>query len=172
MIFGQRQVRLERKRRRRRERKRDQKTIRTERLPEVRWARTVVISPEGTEPDLARIPSTLMSDALLELMKPYFYWPPARDELEDVMDWLQLGADIWNITVEALDAEACRRRLARLATEVEDDDPIGLVEEIARRKFARFGYDRRRVASVRVVEKEGYATVEAASFMYVLGASR
>ena len=139
---------------------------------ETRWATTVVIAPEGTEPDLARIPSTLMSDALVELMEPYFYWPPARDEMDDVMAWLQLGADVWNITVDAADPEACRQRLARLATELEGEDPIGLVEEIARRKFARFGYDRRRVAGVRVVEKGGFATVEAASFMSVPGASR
>jgi hypothetical protein len=113
-----------------------------------------------------------MSDALVELMEPYFYWPPARDEMDDVMAWLQLGADVWNITVDAVDAEACRHRLARLASELEGEDPIGLVEEIARRKFARFGYDRRRVAAVRVVEKGGFATVEAASFMSVPSASR
>jgi hypothetical protein len=138
----------------------------------MRWATTIVVSPDGREPDLAQLPSTLMSDALVELMEPYFYWPPTRDELADVEDWLQLGADIWNVTVEAKGAEACGRELARLAAELEVEEALGLVEEIARRKLARFAYDRRRVASVRVVEKEGLATVEATSMMYVPAASR
>jgi hypothetical protein len=46
------------------------------------------------------------------------------------------------------------------------------VFEIARRKFAQFAMDRRRVAAVRVIAKDGRATVEATSFAYVSSASK
>jgi hypothetical protein len=45
---------------------------------------------------LAEIPKTLMSGALVELMRPCISWPPAPDELDDLEAWLRLGADIWN----------------------------------------------------------------------------
>src|SRR3970040_352098 len=62
----------------------------------------LVLSSEGREPGadlLAKVPSTLMSDALVELMASYVCWPPAPEELDDLRGWLQLGADVWNVTV-------------------------------------------------------------------------
>jgi hypothetical protein len=113
-----------------------------------------------------------MSDALVELMEPYIAWPPSPSELADLDAWLQLGAEVWNVTVEAKDGFACAQELACLAAELDDEDPFGLVQEIARRKFTHFAWDRRRVAGVRVVAKDGWATVEAASIAYVPAASR
>jgi hypothetical protein len=92
--------------------------------------------------------------------------------LDELAAWLQLGADGWNATVEAKDGATCAQELARLADELDDKDPLGLVQEIAYRKFARFAGDRRRVAAVRIIAKDGRAIVEATSFAFVAGASR
>ena len=135
----------------------------------------LVLSPEGRDPDpdlLAKVPSTLMSDALVGLMEPYIVWPPAPSELAALDAWLQLGAEVWNVAVEAKDGLACAQALARLAAELDDEDPFGLVQEIARRKLTHFAGDRRRVAGVRVVAKDGWTTVEATSIAYVPAASR
>lgn len=133
---------------------------------ESKYAVRVVLAPEGHEPDparLAALPSTLMSDTLVELMAPYIFWPPAPDEIGELAAWLELGAAIWNVTVEARDGAECARGLARVAGELDDEDPLGLVAAIARRKFARFPHDRRRVTAVRVILKDGRAWVEAAT---------
>lgn len=90
-----RQVRLERKLRRREKRRRAKQGAAGNSAELVR----LVLSPEGQEPDPARLaesPKTLMSGALVELMRPYISWPPAPDELDDLEAWLRLGADIWN----------------------------------------------------------------------------
>lgn len=134
----------------------------------MRW----VLSPDGLEPDagrLAEVPATLMSDTLVELMEPYICWPPASDELEDLEQWLQLGASVWNVTVEAKDRAGCVRGLARLAAELEVENAIGLVEEIAGRRFSLFPMDRRHIVAVRVVAKEGRVWVDAATAMRVPG---
>ena len=135
----------------------------------------LVLSPEGRGPDparLAEIASTLMSDALVELMQPYIAWPPAVEELDELEAWLRLGADVWNVTVEAQDGAACSRGLEWLAASLDQDDAFGVVQEIAHRRFVRFANDRRRVAAVRVTMRDGRATVEATSFAYVPGRSK
>ena len=140
---------------------------------ELKYAMHVVLSPDGQEPDLdrlAEVTSTLMSDALVELMQPYISWPPRPSELDDLEAWLRLGAEVWNVTVEAKDAATCVRELARLAADLDHEDPLGLVQEIARRKFARFAEDRRRVADVHVAARGGHAVVEATTLAYVRGA--
>lgn len=113
-----------------------------------------------------------MSDALVELMAPYIVWPPASGELAELEAWLELGAKVWNITVEAEDGTDCARELLRLAAELDDEDPFGLVQDIAVRKLTRFASDRRRVVAVRVIEKAGRATVEAASVAHLPRRSR
>lgn len=170
-----RQLRLERKPRGRRERRRAGTDGAKGSAAELKCVVRFVLSPTGHEPDLdllAKVPSTLMSDALVELMEPYIFWPPAPDELDALEAWLQLGADVWNVTVEVKDGTACALELARLAADLDDEDPFSLLQEIARRKLTRFAGDRRRVAAVRVVAKDGWATVEAASLAYVSRASR
>jgi len=142
---------------------------------ELKYAVRFVLSSQRQDTDparLAEVPSTLMSDALVELMQPYIEWPPAPAELDALEAWLRLGADVWNITVEAKDGAACARGLARLAADLDEDDAVGLVQEIARRKFAGFAKDQRRVATVRVTARGGRAFVEAASLAFVPGASK
>jgi hypothetical protein len=130
----------------------------------------LVVSPEGVTPDLdraAELHATRMSDTLVELMKPYIPWPPAPDEIEELEDWMSLGAGVWNIVEEARDAAACTQALTELAAQLDGDDVLELVEAIARRKMVMFPRDRRRIAAVRVVHENGRATVEAMSFGYV-----
>lgn len=169
-----RQVRLERKVRRRKELRRAKQGA-AGNGAELKYAVRLVLSPDGKEPDparLAEIPSTLMSDTLVELMRPYISWPPAPDEIDELEAWLRLGADVWNVTVEAKHDVACVRDLERLAADLDEVEPFGLVKEIARRKFAHFASDRRRVAAVRVTVRDGRATVEAASVARVPGVLR
>ena len=74
----------------------------------------LVLSPEGYEPDpseLAELQSRLMSDALVELMEPYIFWPPASDELEELAAWLALHLDL-NWILHPLAREIVTRRLA------------------------------------------------------------
>jgi hypothetical protein len=169
-----RQVRLEKKHRRREKRRRAKQDGAGDNA-ELKYAVRLVLSSEGKEPDprrLAEIPKTLMSDALVELVRPYISWPPAANELDELEAWLRLGADVWNVTVEAKDSAACMRQLARLAAGLDEEDSLSLVQEIAHRKFARFASDPRRVKDVRVVERDGRATVEAASLARVPGVPR
>jgi hypothetical protein len=110
-----RQVGLERKLRRREKRRRAKQGA-AGNSAELKYSVRLVLSPEGQEPDparLAEIPKTLMSGALVELMRPYISWPPAPDELDDLEAWLRLGADIWNVTVKAKDGAACARDLGK-----------------------------------------------------------
>lgn len=74
--------------------------------------------------------------------------------------------------VTATDGAACAYGLKQLAQGLADEDALGLVMEIAQRKFTHFAQDWRRVSSVRVVAKAGWATVEATTFQQVRGASR
>mgnify|MGYP003444450789 CR=1 FL=1 len=64
------------------------------------------------------------------------------------------------------------RYLERLAADLDEEEPLGLVKEIARRKFAHFASDRRRVAAVRVIVRDGRGTVEATSLAHVPGVLR
>lgn len=168
-----RQIRLEKKRARRRQKRRQGVSgpVQGEQKYSMRW----FVSPEGLEPDrdcLAEVPATLMSDTLVELMEPYIRWPPGRTDLDDLEDWLELGAAVWNVTVKAKDSAACSQGLAQLATELEAENAARLVEEIARRKFCLFPMDGRRVLAVRVAMKGDLATVEAATSMRVPGVRR
>lgn len=142
---------------------------------ELKYAVRLVLAPEGLEPNPSRlreISAALMSDALVELMRPYIRWPPAPSELSELEAWLRLGADVWNVTVEAKDGAACAGGLARLAADLDEEEPFDLVQEIARRKFVLFSRDLRRVAAVRVIARDGIATVEATSFAYIPGAPK
>ena len=170
-----RQFRLEKKRRRRRER--DAKRGKSEpgRGSEQKYVVRMVLPPDDREPDpglLAEGFSTLMSDTLVELMAPYIHWPPARHELDDLEEWLHLGAEVWNVTVEASDGMAYQRALTQLAAELDEEDALALVEEIAARKRELFARDRRHVLGVRLIEKNGYTSVEAATFLSLPGTSR
>lgn len=111
-----------------------------------------------------------MSDALLGLMEPYFWWPPARGELEEVEEWLELGAAVWNATLRATTSAELHDALNAVVDEVqlpEEDDPAALVEEIAMRKLRLFADDYRLVGTVRVRADGGNATVEAVSLAYL-----
>lgn len=164
---------MEKKRRRRRQRQ--QAGIKAASSAETKQVTRWMLSPQGCEVDskrLTELPSMLMSDVLVELLAPYIAWPPASDELADLEAWLELGADVWNVTVEAEDGAECAGELVRLAAELDHPDAFEIVAEIARRKFGRFASDQRRVASVRVIAKNGRATVETASVAYLSGRSR
>ncbi|MFH0902221.1 MAG: hypothetical protein V2A73_16435 [Pseudomonadota bacterium] len=139
---------------------------------EVREVVRYVFSPDGHSVDpaqLAKVPTSLMSDVLVELMEPYIDWPPAKDEIADLEAWLKLGAQVWNATVEASNGTDCVHRLEALANGLATENAVPLMLEIARRRFARFPDDWRRVASVRVVAEDGRATVWATSFSFVPG---
>ena len=122
----------------------------------------------------SEVPTTLMSDTLVELMEPYIRWPPRPDELDDLKEWLELGAAVWNVMVEAKDSAGCAQKLVHLSVELgrEVENASILVEEIARRKSCLFPQDRRRVAAVRVTSQDGVAIVEAATSMWVPGLRR
>lgn len=168
-----RQLRLEKKRRRRRERGVKRARSDAGREAERKYAVRMVLSPDGREPDPVLLEqgfSTLMSDTLVELMAPYIHWPPASHELDDLEDWLHLGAEVWNLTVEASDELAYQHGLKQLAAELEEEDALVLVEEIATRKRALFARDQRRVMGVRVIDNNnGRTIVEAATFLSVPG---
>lgn len=173
----ERQVRSQEKRRRREERQKRRLASASSPQPEKlewKWAQTAVLTPDGRPPDPKRLAAHValgpMSDALLELMKPYVRWPPAPDELEDVEGWLELGAAVWNATLRATTALQLRDALAALVNEFDlqdEADPVALVEEIAVRKLRLFVDDYRFVGGVRVRAEGKNATVEAASFAHL-----
>ncbi len=112
----------------------------------------------------------MMSNALLHLMEPYVSWPPAPDEIEDLEAWLELGAAVWNATVEASTGEGLSDKLWTLVDEwdlPDEADPVALVEEIAMRKLRSFASDPRRIAKVQVKAEGGRATIETATFAYL-----
>ena len=128
-----------------------------------------MLSRDGRPPDpdkLAALPALgTMSDSLLRLMEP-----PAPDEIEHLEAWLELGAAMWNATLEASTAERLSGKLRTLVEEWDlpgEADPVALVEEIAMRRLRNFSSDPRRIAEVRVRAEGGRATVEAATFAYL-----
>jgi hypothetical protein len=96
-----------------------------------------------------------LSDALLELVKPYVSFPPAPNELHLFEAALRGGADIWNATliddeverVSALSKIGCER--ARLAG-YPDEEGIRFVRELAARKIELYPHDKRQVMNVGV----------------------
>lgn len=136
------------------------------------WSRRVVLDLAGqrVEPEPKQLAALeargRMTDALLKLMEPYVWWPPAPSELLELEMWLALGAAVWNATVKASTSNQLREQLAALAETwdgPDDDDPVELVEEIATRKLQLFADDDRVVGSVTVRANGGNAEVEAMS---------
>jgi hypothetical protein len=138
------------------------------------WSHLVILTPDGRPPDPDRVAALAalgtMSDALLRLMEPYVYWPPAPNEIEDLETWLELGAAVWNATVEATSGVQLREKLAAIVAEwdlSDEEDPVGLVDEIATRKLRLLADDYRRVARVEVIAERGRATVQAMTTAYL-----
>ena len=128
----------------------------------------VFLTRDGRPPDPDRVAAFAalgtMSDALLRLMEPYVWWPPHPSEIEDLETWLELGAAVWNATVEATTGEQLRELLQAIVAGwdlSEEDDPVALVEEIATRKLRLLAHDYRHVVSVQVRAEGGRATVHA-----------
>jgi hypothetical protein len=119
-------------------------------------------APVGPGPDVPRgAPATRLSDALVELMEPYILWPPAPDELDDLLEDLRFGAAVWNATVVSVDSTRCARALDQVAQDY--GVPRAHVQEIAARKQRRFATDARRVLEVTITTEEGRAVVWATS---------
>lgn len=136
----------------------------------------VVVPPAGRSIDparyLAKVPAGRLSDALVELMKPYIPWPPRPEELDELETWLQLGAMVWNAVVEGHNSCAgpdFGRWAKRLGEGVGQHQETlrELVEKVAERKRALFPQDRRIVAKVEVVAEGGRATVLAMGLSWV-----
>jgi hypothetical protein len=136
------------------------------------WSQTAVLVPPGCTPSPERLAAHAglgpMSEALLQLLEPYVWWPPTKKELPDLELWLELGAAVWNATNRAGSTAALQQRLAAIADAVagfQDEDPLELVEELAERKLRLFANDYRFVGAVTVRENDrnGNAEVEALS---------
>lgn len=134
----------------------------------------MVLSLDGRAPNPDRVAELTalgtMSDALLRLMEPYVWWPPQPSEIEDLQTWLELGADVWNATVEAKTVEQLREKLAAIVGEwdlPDEEDPAALVEEIASRKLRLLARDWRHVESIEVRAEDGRATVQAMTTAYL-----
>ena len=143
-------------------------------MGEVEWSQGLLLTRNGRPPDPARLAAFAalgtMTDALLHLMEPYVWWPPAPDEIEELEGWLKLGAAVWNATVEATSSEALRENLREIVIaglRWDEDDPVTLVDEIALRKLRQLGHDDRSITSVRVWTEAGQAFVEAATMTYL-----
>jgi len=141
---------------------------------EEEWSHQVILTRDGRPPDPERVAALAalgtMSDALLRLMEPYVYWPPAPSEIEDLEFWLELGAAVWNATLEATTGQELRDELAVIVAEwdlSDEDDPAGLVDEIAARKLRILADDFRRVTRVEVIAEGGRATVQAMTLAYL-----
>lgn len=134
-----------------------------------------MLTPDGRPPAEARLVAFAalgtMSDALLRFMEPYVWWPPAPRELAELEAWLKLGAAVWNATVRATTSSQLREEL-RIILEHEwplrdEEDPAGLVDELAARKLELFLDDYRFVGTVRVFAEGRNATIEAMSVAYL-----
>jgi hypothetical protein len=173
------QIRQERKRRRREERrKRGQQLARpvrsARRVSQDEWSQSMILTPAGRLPDpkqVARFAALgTMSDALLRLMEPYIRWPPHSSEVEDLEGWLELGAAVWNATLDAATSVQLQERLRGIVDEWElsgEEDPIALVDGIAMRKLRYYAQDYRHVETVHVKAEGGQATVQAVTTAYL-----
>ncbi len=133
-----------------------------------------MLTPGGRPPAEARVAAFaalgMMSDALLRFMEPYVWWPPAPSELAELEAWLKLGAAVWNATVRATTSSQLREELRMILEQwalTDEEDPAGLVDELAARKLELFPDDYRLVGSVRVFAEGRNATVEAMSVAYL-----
>ena len=134
------------------------------------WSQALILTRDGQPPDPNRVAAFAalgtVSDALLRLMEPYIWWPPHPSEIEELATWLELGAAVWNATVEATTGAQLRAQLNVIVAEwdpPDEEDPVALVEEIASRKLRLLADDYRRIMSVEVRAEGGRATVQAAT---------
>lgn len=95
-----------------------------------------------------------MSDALIEVMRPFVPWPPGPGDARPFGIMLELTAAVWNASL-ALDEAAREAALDELATDVtigalSPAEVRAFVGEIATRKLALYPTDRRLVMETRV----------------------
>lgn len=110
-----------------------------------------------------------LSDALLEVMKPDLRYPPKASELDLLRAGLQVGAEVWNAT---LDVDEARRAqtLLDIARRIEPAIHRGPLEarlrfviDIADRKRALYPDDDRHVTAVNVEPRGKNVLITAAS---------
>lgn len=160
-----------------RKRKRRVRPRRDPRLDERSWGPIQLALPAGLVPKelAARLPlhvptGVRLSDALVELVRPFTRYPAVRGELDDLLEWLGLAASVWNATLEPTEDEyvrALQRTVARWSAP--DDDPVDtaetwrIVAALAEHKLRDYPSDGRYVAEIRVRELDGEAIIEAKS---------
>lgn len=108
-----------------------------------------------------------MSEALLEVMRPFVPWPPAPAELKPFAIMLEVTAAVWNASLSA-DEVAREAALDDLATSLSigalsPSEARAFVGEIAARKLALYPSDRRLVVEHRVRLDGNQLLVTAAS---------
>ena len=118
-----------------------------------------MLTPDGRPPAEARLAAFAA--------EPYVWWPPAPSELAELEAWLRFGAAVWNATVRATTSSQLREELRMVLVHEwalsDEEEPAGLVDELAARKLELFLDDYRLVGSVRVFAEGRNATVEAMS---------
>lgn len=141
---------------------------------EVVWSQRLVVAPEGHAGNpraLAKFDALgLMSDALMKLVDPYVYWPPAPSELPVLRAWLELGAGVWNAVLRAGPGASLDEVLSPIEADwelLEEAEPMALKRELAERKQQLLGDDFRLVSHVRVWEEGKMAMVEAGTISYL-----
>jgi len=114
-----------------------------------------------------------LSDALLEVMKPDVDFPPRASELHLFRTALEIGAEVWNATLDTDDARRARTlldialRIQPLTHRGSAEERLRFVIDIADRKRALFPNDQRRVTSVGVEPrgKNKQITASSAAFL-------
>jgi len=113
-------------------------------------------------------PTHPVSDALIEVARPFIEFPPRPDDLDGFLDGLALVAAVWNAAI-APTAELRNVELDEVArSRCRDEDPAtsqALMRTISNRKLELFPDDLRFIAEVRVEARDGgrQAFVEAVS---------
>jgi hypothetical protein len=114
-----------------------------------------VLLPAGAEPPPQAGPQEhRLSDALLDVMRPFVAWPPAARDLKPLKIMLELTVAVWNATL-APDEAAREAALDALAAELtigalSPGEVRAFVGELAARKLELYPSDRRLVVESRV----------------------
>ena len=118
-------------------------------------AQVTVLLPAGAEPPpRAAAQEHRISDALLDVMKPFVAWPPSLRDLKPLGIMLELTVAVWNASLSA-DEAAREAALDELAAGLSIGalSPVevrAFVGELSARKLELYPSDRRLVVESRV----------------------
>jgi hypothetical protein len=108
-------------------------------------------------------PAHRLSDALVDVARPFVAYPPSRDTLDLFVRSLELVGQVWNATLAKAADDGEARLRALVETWGGGDEAHDFVWRAAKRKLELYPDDLRTITQIRVETREDQLYVEVAS---------